>query len=72
MNASVDSSYLSGYNIPITAIFPLCPLSAPAFSYTIAALMMGWTGRALTIHTPARLQHNSILTIVIVVMMALL
>ena len=74
MNASVDSSYLSGYNILIiTAIFPLCPISAQAFSYTIAALMMGWTGRALTIHTPARLQHNSILTIiVIVVMIALL
>ena len=73
MNASVDSSYLSGYNILITAIFPLCPISASAFSYTIAALIMGWTGRrALT--TPARLlQHNSILTIiVIVVMIALL
>ena len=25
MNASVDSSYLSGYHIPIAAIFPLCP-----------------------------------------------
>ena len=25
MNASVDGSYLSGYSIPIAAIFPLCP-----------------------------------------------
>eukprot|EP01036_Dinobryon_divergens_P025253 gene25253-33779_t len=34
MNASVDGGYLSGYNIPIAAIFPLAyPYSLSSYSY---------------------------------------